>query len=121
MKISSKTEYYTLHPGQFVHFDMPGCGYGVVVGITREPDEAGQLHRITHMLWMCGSWSEIEDLYIPHGDPCWRVVLPELSPMQFSEAKRVWRLMTGDADDLMPGIDPRLASDQAQTAVTTLH
>jgi hypothetical protein len=85
------SDFYTPYVGAFIHFDMPGCGYGIVVGRERVINEEGSAVIETHILWEGNQWSSIEDLKIPHGDPFWRVVLPQLPASTLMYARNVWR------------------------------
>lgn len=78
--------------GAFLYFDMPYCGYGIVVGRERVVNEEGGPVVVTHILWEGNQWSSIEDLEIPHGgDPFWRVILPQLPASTVMYARKVWK------------------------------
>lgn len=85
------SDFYTPPVGAFIHFDMPGCGYGIVVARGRTLNEEGGMVMETHILWEDNQWSSIDDLKIPHGDPFWRLVLPQLPASTLVHARNLWR------------------------------
>jgi len=88
--------FYTLPVGSFVHFDMPYCGYGVVVDLERSLNDEGQPILVTHILWEGNQWSEINDLKIPLGDPLWRVVLAQLPRSTVMAGRVLWKQLMLD-------------------------